>query len=378
MDDGLRNQLVVETTMKRANSYGSSLFKQLTSKPLWSMSGMEMQKGMVNVTGLALPRDVTSHGIAWEADEGVAFEVDYPLPHPGAGQVYWYWSGADRAAFRIGINLAACCQAGEYYRFRIRFEGVEDSQSERIRTTLLIPKSLQLLQNYPSHGSLQRVHRFDSIATVAAHGLSDAYRIRSIAEMHGMDTSAASILDWGCGHGRVVRFLPHVGCRGQLHGIDIDPENIAWAKEHLDIASFAVGPLYPPLPYGDSSFDLVYGISVMTHLSSDVQRVWLAEIRRVLRPGGLALLTFAGDAATAFASQHLTDEWMKTYLAQGEGPDLPCNHLVGVIEHGAEYYRNVHQTIGIARTRCAEYFTVVDAQECAFGYQDLLVLRKDP
>jgi len=338
---------------------------------------MEMQKGMINVTGLALPQDSGGRGVAFEAEDGIAFRVDYPLPYPGAADMYWYWPGAERAAFRIVIDLAACSHRGDFYRFRIRFKDVDDTENERIRTQIVVPKTLQLLQNFPCHESLQRVQRFDSISSVAVRGLSDAYRIKSIAENHGIDMSTATVLDWGCGHGRVLRFLPEVGCHGRLHGIDIDPENIGWAREHLEVASFDVGPLYPPLPYAESSFDLLYGISVMTHLSPDVQRVWLAEIRRVLKPGGLALLTFTGDSATAFASRRLTDEWLRVYLAEGQGPDLPSEDLVGVVENGGDYYRNVHQTVQIARARCAEHLTVLESQECAFGYQDLLVLRKD-
>jgi len=364
--------------VKRMNSYGPSVFAQLTARPLWSLWGVEMVNGVVNATGFALPRDAAGNGVTWEADDGVAFTVDYPLPSPGPEEVYWYWTGAERSGFRVAIDLAASRHRGDFFRFRIRFDGVDDTENERIRTTFLIPKSLQMMQNFPHSDALQRTHRFHSMASVALHGASDANRIAAIGRRHGADLSSAAVLDWGCGHGRVVRFLPHFGFHGPLHGIDIDPENIAWAQSHLDAAAFAVGPLYPPLPYAESSFDLLYGISVMTHLPSEVQRVWLAEIRRVLRPGGLALLTFTGDSATAFASRYLTDEWLAAYLASGQGPDLPSKDLVGVVENGGDYYRNVNQTLSVARARCAEYLAVLEAQECAFGYQDLLVLRKEP
>jgi SAM-dependent methyltransferase len=49
-----------------------------------------------------------------------------------------------------------------------------------------------------------------------------------------------------------------------------------------------------PPPYADDSFDLVYAISVFTHLTQDVAVAWAAEMRRVLRPGGMFFFTTRG------------------------------------------------------------------------------------
>ncbi|MGY1688890.1 class I SAM-dependent methyltransferase [Geodermatophilus sp. SYSU D01105] len=59
---------------------------------------------------------------------------------------------------------------------------------------------------------------------------------------------------------------------------------------------------WPPLPFDDGRFDLVLGYSVFTHLPVDHQDAWLAELRRVTRPGGLLLLTVHGRSAYANAS----------------------------------------------------------------------------
>jgi SAM-dependent methyltransferase len=109
----------------------------------------------------------------------------------------------------------------------------------------------------------------------------------------------------------------------EAFGIDIDPDNISWAKQNLPAIDFRIGPLLPPTDYPDGSFDLVYGISVMTHLTRAVQIAWLREIERILEPGGLALLTFAGDTSVAFNSQYLTLEWLADYRLRGLGADLP-------------------------------------------------------
>ena len=50
----------------------------------------------------------------------------------------------------------------------------------------------------------------------------------------------------------------------------------------------------PPLPFDDARFDLVLGYSVFTHLNVQYQDAWLGELRRLVRPGGILLLSISG------------------------------------------------------------------------------------
>src|SRR2546430_3058492 len=94
-----------------------------------------------------------------------------------------------------------------------------------------------------------------------------------------------AILDWGCGCARVARFVSEFA-PGKLTGVDIDPDNIQWCKNNLPDAEFVRINLDPPTPFADESFDLVYGISVFSHLSQADQDRWLAELHRLTKPGG--------------------------------------------------------------------------------------------
>jgi SAM-dependent methyltransferase len=106
-----------------------------------------------------------------------------------------------------------------------------------------------------------------------------------------------SILDFGSGAGRV---LAHAARRARpgasFTGSDVDAEAIEWAREHRPEASWAVNSAEPPLSFDDERFDLVYSISVFTHLDEQLQLRWLDELRRVMKPGGVALLTTHGRA----------------------------------------------------------------------------------
>jgi ubiquinone/menaquinone biosynthesis C-methylase UbiE len=103
------------------------------------------------------------------------------------------------------------------------------------------------------------------------------------------------VLDFGCGCGRVMRRW--AGITGpSFHGSDYNPNLIDWCRANLPFAHFEVNGLAPPLPYEDDQFELVYALSVFTHLTEPLQHDWMAELRRVIRPGGLLLFTTRGDA----------------------------------------------------------------------------------
>lgn len=126
-------------------------------------------------------------------------------------------------------------------------------------------------------------------------GRRAAESIAAALERRGRDVRRLeSVLDLGCGCGRVIRHWRDLPAR--VHGTDANGELIAWCSENLPFARFARNDLAPPLPYDDDSFDLVYALSVLTHLPEPLQLAWLAELRRVLRPGGWLLLTTHGDA----------------------------------------------------------------------------------
>jgi SAM-dependent methyltransferase len=103
-----------------------------------------------------------------------------------------------------------------------------------------------------------------------------------------------SVLDFGCGCGRVTRYW--AGFPGAVHGSDLSRPAVEWCRTHLPFARFEVNGLEPPLAFAGESFDLVYALSVFTHLTEPLQLAWRDELRRVLRPGGLLLVTTHGNA----------------------------------------------------------------------------------
>jgi SAM-dependent methyltransferase len=81
-----------------------------------------------------------------------------------------------------------------------------------------------------------------------------------------------------------------------FYACDIDAAAVEWCRRNLAFLNTAVNQLDPPLPYVTEAFDLVYAYSVFTHLPEHAQRPWIEELSRVMRPGGLLLISTHGDA----------------------------------------------------------------------------------
>jgi SAM-dependent methyltransferase len=96
-------------------------------------------------------------------------------------------------------------------------------------------------------------------------------------------------LDFGCGSGRIARHLLGHDPLRELWGVDVDREAVAWCARAFPGATFRTIPAAPPTPLPSELFDAVVAGSVFTHLPEDGQERWLAELHRLLRPGGLLI-----------------------------------------------------------------------------------------
>ncbi len=106
-------------------------------------------------------------------------------------------------------------------------------------------------------------------------------------------------LDFGCSSGRVVRVLAAAGPEIAWYGCDPIPDAIEWAQANLPGVSFARSPERPPLPYEDHRFDFVFAISIWSHFAEGAALAWLAEMRRIIKPGGRLLITTHGEQTMA-------------------------------------------------------------------------------
>lgn len=104
------------------------------------------------------------------------------------------------------------------------------------------------------------------------------------------------VLDWGCGPGRIIRHMPDYFDKScTFYGTDYNAESIRWCVNNIPGIHFSGNNLSPPLDYKENLFDIIYGISVFTHLSEKMHFAWIKELHRILKNGGILLLTTAGN-----------------------------------------------------------------------------------
>lgn len=123
--------------------------------------------------------------------------------------------------------------------------------------------------------------------------LGQARRLRNTTVDQALIKPGDSVLDVGCGTGEVTLPAKTRAKNGKVYGIDPAPEMIAVARKKaarkgLDI-DFRVGVI-ESLPFPDASIDVVTSSLMMHHLPEDLKARGLAEIYRVLKPGGRLLI----------------------------------------------------------------------------------------
>jgi len=124
--------------------------------------------------------------------------------------------------------------------------------------------------------------------------LGQARRLRRMTVEQALIKPGDSVLDVGCGTGDVTQLAKiRAGKNSQVFGIDPAPEMIAVARnkavrQGVDI-DLRVGVI-EALPFPDASMDVVTSSLMMHHLPDDLKVRGLAEIYRVLKPGGRLLI----------------------------------------------------------------------------------------
>lgn len=161
---------------------------------------------------------------------------------------------------------------------------------------------------------------------------------------------APSVLDLGCGCGKLTRFLALVpGAR--YVGVDIFRPHILWCQRAFaslaDRFSFhhfdGYSEIYNPggtvqtvdyeLPAASGSIDLVAAHSLFTHLHDPEARHYLAEIARVLKPGGRAVI-----------SLHVEPPEGQLYVESHDRSDVDLGHFLGM---AAQVGLGLHENIGV-------------------------------
>ncbi len=151
----------------------------------------------------------------------------------------------------------------------------------------------------------------------------------------------------------------------RFHGTDVDQEAVGWCRAHLAGGEFGTNAALPPLPYAADSFDIVYSVSVFTHLSEPMQDSWLEELHRILRPGGLLIITVhGGNAARRLSTDDRERLLTSGFLHKTSGK------LAGLVP---EWYHTTWHSREYIVQKLSGLFDKVQYVEVGDGMQDCIV-----
>ena len=201
-----------------------------------------------------------------------------------------------------------------------------------------------------------------------------------------------SILDFGCGVGRqLLHFTRHFPAP-RYYACDIDDTSVQFIIDNYKNVDAYTNNFKPPLKYPDQSFDMIYSISIFSHLSTDDQAQWLKELARVCKKGAYCFLTtegitalkkltsaFGADEETLMAELNKSGVLFREYQllkhhVEGQNTMRIAAQLVGVT---GSYGNTIMSPDYIKQNWASDYFEVVNIIEGIIDYrQDLVVLRR--
>jgi SAM-dependent methyltransferase len=146
---------------------------------------------------------------------------------------------------------------------------------------------------------------------------------------------------------------------------------IEWCRRNLSgFAQFKVNGAKPPLDFPAEKFAFVYAYSVFTHLAPELQIPWFEEMVRVLRPGGVLLLTVHGRRValrSGFSTEQLTQLEERGFLVFGaeRSGENAC-----AAYHSEQFMTDLQGTLGL------ELLEILPGGVRDASEQDIYLFRK--
>lgn len=174
-------------------------------------------------------------------------------------------------------------------------------------------------------------------------------------------------LDFGCGSGRLAWLLLDSGAAVELVGVDVDRNAVEWCAQRLEPGRFFACDPLPPRGVGDAEIDLALAASVFTHFDEAEQEAWLAELRRVIRPGGYLLASTHAPGASS----------LRPEIGRAELDRLAVDGFLHVAGDGRFNDRSTFHSRTYLEHTWGNWFDFVGHEEGRlFRFQDLSLWRR--
>ncbi len=213
-----------------------------------------------------------------------------------------------------------------------------------------------------------------------AGGLRDARLLLEVATEHGIAVN--DYLDFGCASGRVLRHIALERPQSRAMGCDINRLHVEWCNAYMPRNCLVFqNHSIPTLPIPDNSVDAVSAYSVFTHIEA-LETAWLMELRRILRPGGLAWITVHSELTL----QEMNPNWplwrpvMEHPLAEkvlDEKRNFQGDRLILRWLASRSYSSNVFYKLDYLKNRWSRFFTIAEVRRRCPTFQDVFILKNE-
>ncbi|MEO6693949.1 MAG: class I SAM-dependent methyltransferase [Ignavibacteria bacterium] len=186
------------------------------------------------------------------------------------------------------------------------------------------------------------------------------------------------VLDFGCGAGRMIRWLKPYSNECEIWGTDISSDHIFWAKKYLRPPfNFATTTTIPHLPFEDSYFDFIYAGSVFTHID-DLAESWLLELRRILNKNGRLFITIQEKNSIKIIQDNplYRKEWLSAYINKSPMAD-DIDSDFAIISGGRGVASQVFYDIDYFCESVSNILKTVSVHKEIYGFQTGVVMMKN-
>lgn len=222
------------------------------------------------------------------------------------------------------------------------------------------------------------------IGSAGAQSLIEAFRFYKLIK-YKSDLKFGPILDFGCGYGRMIRFYLNDLSSDQLYGVDTDSNILNELRKSNVPGTFSRIDSMGSLPLPDGHFGTIYAYSVFTHLPEDVQSHWLAEIGRVLKPGGVFVATVESPRVfNYFLSTDYSDPSLHSWIA-GNARRLQTEPQFAsdfrskgfsFLPGGTPHYGDAFMTHEYVRSHWNRWFEIEEFQDDGQNFFQAVVIGK--
>lgn len=205
-------------------------------------------------------------------------------------------------------------------------------------------------------------------------GYATYKKLLALAAPYGV--TGGNYFDFGGSTGRVFRHFHFQSEDWTVWSSDFKMTSVDWNLQNFPSQIMAFqGVYFPFLPIEDRTFDLISAMSVFTHID-ETETSWLLELRRIMKPGGIAVVTIHNEDTWQNMNPMLREVIERYSPDLAKQPILPQGRSVSNFRNDDPYRCNTFHSNDYIQRQWGRFFDVKDIINRASGAQAAVILQK--